>query len=188
MLKDLLAPDLLAVFTGTSVATASVSRGHYYAGPGNKFFEFLWDAGLTGDRRLIPEQDAMLLQFRLGITDLVKGRAASSDALLSTGDYDIPGFINKIESSKPFVVAFNGREVARRVARYLGEPQPPLGLAPWKVANSAAYVLPSSSGSSANPRDFAPRSSKAEWWREFGAWLIQATAKWPAEKKGAATD
>jgi double-stranded uracil-DNA glycosylase len=173
LLSDLLTQDLIVVFTGTSVATASASRGHYYAGSGNKFYEFLWEAGLTGERRLIPEQDSMLLQFRLGITDLVKGLAASSDSLLTSGDFDVPAFVGKIETHTPFVVAFNGKEAARRVARHFGSGDPSLGPAPWKVGSSLAYVLPSSSGASANPRDFAPKSSKVEWWREFGAWLAK---------------
>lgn len=176
MLPDLLAQDLLVVFTGTSVATASASRGHYYAGPGNKFYELLWDSGLTGDRLLDPAQDSMVLQFRVGMTDLVKGKAASSDSLLRSSDFDVPGFVEKIQAHRPFVVAFNGRGAADRVSRYLGEGKASLGLAPWKVGPSLAYVLPSSSGSSADPRDFAPKTSKADWWLEFGSWLRKASA------------
>lgn len=56
MLPDYLEPNLSVVFVGTSVATASAARGHYYAGPGNKFWELLWEAGLTADRMLSPEQ------------------------------------------------------------------------------------------------------------------------------------
>ena len=68
MLPDHLKQGLDVVFVGTSVATASASRGHYYAGPGNKFWEFLWEAGLTGERLLITEQDAMVLEYRIGLT------------------------------------------------------------------------------------------------------------------------
>lgn len=60
-----------------------------------------------------PEQDAMVLDFGIGLTDVVKGRASSSDALLRASDYDVPGFTAKIESHKPFVVAFNGKQAAR---------------------------------------------------------------------------
>lgn len=56
MLPDYLRPRLDVVFVGTSVATTSLSRGHYYSGPGNKFWEFLWDAGLTGERLLVPNR------------------------------------------------------------------------------------------------------------------------------------
>ncbi len=62
VLPDYLTEGLAGVFIGTSVATASASRGCYYAGPGNKFWELLWDAGLTGDRLLQPEKDSTLLR------------------------------------------------------------------------------------------------------------------------------
>jgi TDG/mug DNA glycosylase family protein len=171
MLPDYLQPNLDVVITGTSVATTSAALGHYYSGRGNKAYELMWEAQLTGDRVLLPEQDHTLLGYGVGLTDLVKGRAASSDALLRGGDYDVPGFVAKIEEHKPFVVAFNGLEAARKVASFLGHPAPSLGLAPWKIDESFVYVLPSSSGSSADPRNFAPKSSKQAWWQEFGRWL-----------------
>src|SRR5438067_2015906 len=40
ILPDHLRPGLSIVFCGTAVGTASASRGHYYAGPGNDFWRF----------------------------------------------------------------------------------------------------------------------------------------------------
>lgn len=173
MLPDYLRPGLHVVFVGTSVATASASRGHYYSGPGNKFWEFLWSADLTGERLLVPEQDAMVLDFGIGLTDVVKGRVSSSDSLLRGSDYDVPGFITKIEKFEPFVVAFNGKQAAKKVFTAMRQGDPALGLASWRIAESHVYVLPSSSGSSADPRHYAPKSSKVEWWVELGSWLQQ---------------
>jgi len=113
VLPDYLAPDLAVVFVGTSVGTESASCGHYYSGPGNRFWELLWEAGLTGNRRLVPDQDARVLKYSIGLTDIVKGRASSSDALLQRLDFDVPGFLAKIQKYKPFVVAFNGKEAAK---------------------------------------------------------------------------
>lgn len=170
-LPDYLATGLDAVFVGTSVSTTSAARKHYYSGPGNKFWAFLWEADLTGERLLIPEQDSRILEYRLGLTDLVKGRAASSDTLLTTNDYDVSGFIEKIAAFRPFAVAFNGKEAARRVSRYQGYSEPDLGLADWKLGDAWVYVLPSSSGSSADPRHYEPKESKVAWWQDFGTWL-----------------
>jgi hypothetical protein len=36
------------------------------------------------------------------------------------------------------------------------------------LGSSRVFVLPSSSGADADRRNFAPKSSKAEWWRELG--------------------
>ena len=89
MLPDHLEDNLAVVFVGTSVATASATRGHYYGGPGNKFWELLWEAGLTGERILSPEQGAWVLRYGIGLTDVVKSLAASSDSLLKSTDYDV---------------------------------------------------------------------------------------------------
>lgn len=175
MLPDYLAEGLDAVFVGTSVATASATRGHYYAGPGNKFWRLLWEAGITGERLLVPEQDAQILEYGLGLTDLVKGRAASSDTLLTRNDYDVVGFIEKITTFDPFAVAFNGKEAAKRVSRHLGHGEPTLGLAEWQLGSAEVYVLPSSSGSSADPKHFEPKVSKTAWWQDFGEWLRGST-------------
>lgn len=171
MLPDYLAEDLVAVFVGTSVATASASRRHYYAGPGNKFWQLIADAGITHGQRLTPEQDDTVLGYGIGLTDLVKGRAASSDALLTKSDYDVPGFLRKVEAFRPYSIAFNGKEAARRVARHLNYAAPTLGLLPWRIGPTHLFVLPSSSGASSNPKHFAPKLSKPDWWNDFGGWL-----------------
>lgn len=171
MLPDYIAPGLDVVFVGTSVATASATAGHYYSGPGNKFWEFLWEAGLTGDSILAPKRDSTVIQFRIGLTDIVKGRASSSDALLTATDYDVRGFLQKIDRYQPFVVVFNGKEAAKRVFKTYKWGIPRLGLATSKIQESLVYVLPSSAGSSADPQHFAPKASKVDWWKEFGGWL-----------------
>ncbi len=171
MLPDYLAPNLAVVFVGTAAGERSALRGHYYSGPGNKFWELVWEAGLTGDRILRPERDSEVVSYGFGLTDIAKGVAASTDTKLRAKDYDVSGFLEKIERYRPACVAFNGKTAAGVVAKYLGEPKPGLGPAPFRVAGALVYVLPSSSGSNNDPSRFAPKSSKAAWWREFGEWL-----------------
>ena len=168
MLPDYLKEHLAVVFVGTSVATASAKRGHYYGGPGNKFWQLLRESGLTGDQVLVPEQDSWVLRFGVGLTDIAKHRAASSDALLRSADYEVAGFLAKIEAFAPGVIAFNGKEAARRVLRHLRAPGPRVGLSNVVIESSRVFVLPSSSGANADRRNFAPKASKAEWWRELG--------------------
>jgi TDG/mug DNA glycosylase family protein len=149
----------------------SAARGHCYAGPGNRFWELLWEAGLTGDRILIPEQDAQVLSFGAGLTDVAKAVAASTDSRLRAGDFEVPAFLAKIERFKPGCVAFNGKKAPGIVAKYLRQPVPDHGPTAFTIAGSAGWVLPSSSASNNDPARFAPRATKAEWWREFGGWL-----------------
>jgi len=82
MLPDLLAPNLIVVFVGTSKSTASARAGHYYANPQNMFWNLLEATGLAGDDWIGPTRDKTVLRHSIGLTDLVPGRAASSDALL----------------------------------------------------------------------------------------------------------
>ena len=85
MLPDLLEGNLKGVFVGTAAGERSAARGHYYSGRGNKFWELLWEAGLTGDRILIAEQDSRVLSYSVGLTDIAKGVAASTDTKLRAG-------------------------------------------------------------------------------------------------------
>lgn len=170
MLPDLLRPGLTAVFVGTSVATASAQRGHYYAGRNNAFWRLTWQAGLTGSRPLTPVEDGMLVHFGVGLTDLVKGRAASSDQLLRRADFDVPGFLARIERCAPLALGFNGKKAVHRVFDHLGLPEPAFGPSTHRVGSSAVFVLPSSSGAGNDPRRFAPHT-KTEWWQQFGSWV-----------------
>lgn len=173
MLPDYLEQGLKAVFVGTAAGKLSAARGHYYSGRGNKFWELLWEAGLTGDRMLISEQDNRILSYSVGLTDVAKSVAASTDTKLKAGDYDVPAFLSKIERYKPACVAFNGKTAAGVVAKHLAQPKPELGLASFEIAGMAAYVPPSSSGSNNDPAQFVPKATKAAWWREFGEWLTR---------------
>lgn len=74
MLPDRLAPGLQVLFCGTAAGTASATRGHYYAGPGNRFWGLLAQTGLT-PRLLRPDEDHLMPGFRTGLTDLAKGVA-----------------------------------------------------------------------------------------------------------------
>ena len=179
MLPDHIDHGLTAVFVGSSVATASAANGHYYSGPGNQFWGLLWEAGLTGDEKLVPEQDAMLIKFGLGVTDVVKGRAASTDSLLRPADYDVPAFLRKIETFNPYLVAFNGITVAGKVFRAMNEPNPSLGASRVRIAETKVFVLPSSSGANANPRNFSPKATKAGWWCELGELLRSSGRRLP---------
>src|SRR4051794_23614074 len=95
MLPDLLRPGLRVVFVGTSVSTRSAAAGHYYSNPTNKFWQLLAATGLPAGSPVGAPLDATLPDIGLGLTDLVKRRAASSDALLQGGDYDVPRFLSR---------------------------------------------------------------------------------------------
>jgi len=142
VLPDHLRPRLSVAFCGTAVAKTSATRGHYYAGPGNEFWAYLFRAGFT-PTQLTPEDDARVCDFGIGLTDLAKDVSASFDAGLRS-HYNVAVFVEKVERFALSWVAFHGKEAARVVARHLGTPrQVKLGRQPWQVGGVSVFVLPS---------------------------------------------
>lgn len=164
MLPDILTPGLAIVFVGSAKGERSASVGHYYADGRNQFWRLLFAAGLT-DRVLSPAEDAEVLSFGIGLTDLVATRSASSDSELGSKDYDPHSFLMKVARMPPEVVAFNGKPAAASVARALRHTPPPEGPCGWRVHGARVYRLPSSSG--ANTRSF---EQKVRAWQAFGRW------------------
>ena len=158
ILPDVLAPGLRAVLCGSAAGAVSARVGAPYAGPGNKFWDVLHRVGLT-DRRLEPQEFALLPRYGLGLTDLCK-TASGSDAELPREADDVAGLLAKIERYQPDVVAFVGRRAARVVLRRTVEPGPQLE----RFGRTAVWVLPSTSGAASGHWDEGP-------WERFAASL-----------------
>src|SRR4051812_50156209 len=58
----------------------SAERGHHFARPGNRFWPALHGAGFT-DRLLSPDEDELLLEYGLGVTNLVDRPTRAADEL-----------------------------------------------------------------------------------------------------------
>ncbi|MDN4483066.1 mismatch-specific DNA-glycosylase [Demequina lignilytica] len=167
VLPDLLAPGLRAVFCGTAPGLASAARGHYYAGPGNRFWTFLHDAGIVPEP-LGPEDDARVLAHGIGLTDLVKSMAQSHDRGLP---YDVPALAAKVAAHRPAWIAFTSKEAGTQAARWLGRPRPGLGAQDWTFENARVFVLPSPSGRNQGRAAYDGRTTRLEWWSELGRLL-----------------
>jgi mismatch-specific thymine-DNA glycosylase len=81
ILKDYLKTGLAVVLCGTAAGDRSAARGHFYAGPGNKFWPMLYTIGLTATL-LRPEDDAMVGGHGIGLTDLVKHHSGNDAYIL----------------------------------------------------------------------------------------------------------
>ena len=134
------------------------------------FWSLLEATGLTGEEWVGPSRDQTVVEYGVGLTDLVGGRGASSDAQLRSGDFDVPGFVAKVTKFGPKVVAFNGRKATETLARHLGHPLPPEGPIDWTIEDSLAYRLPSSSSANA-AGGFASKRAK---WAAFGKWVRES--------------
>ena len=118
VLPDLLRPGLRVVICGSAAGAVSAARGAYYAGPGNKFWRILAEVGLT-PRRLDPGEFREVLNFGIGLTDLVKTHSGS-DAVLPREANDVAGLIARIRSVRPRLIAFNGKRAAAAFYRQIG--------------------------------------------------------------------
>lgn len=143
-LPDLLAPGLRLVFCGTAASDASAARGAYYAGPGNRFWPVLHEAGFT-PRRLVPAEFPRLLDWGIGLTDLAK-HASGVDSRLRSGDFDPMRLTAAIRLFAPAALAFTSQRAA---AVFLGA-TPRFGRQPDLPGLPAVFVLPSTSGNNAH--------------------------------------
>jgi TDG/mug DNA glycosylase family protein len=157
VLPDLLRPGLRVVICGSAAGAVSAARGAYYAGPGNKFWRILAEVGLT-PRQLDPCEFREVLNFGIGLTDLVKTHSGS-DAVLPREANDVAGLIARIRSVCPSLIAFNGKRAA---AAFYGRSGRDVGYGPGApVADfPPIWVLPSTSGAACGSWSDAP-------WRQF---------------------
>jgi TDG/mug DNA glycosylase family protein len=79
-IPDVIASGLRVLFCGINPSLYSAAVGHHFARPGNRFWPALLGAGFT-DRLLSPFEDALLLERRLGCTNLVAQATARADEL-----------------------------------------------------------------------------------------------------------
>lgn len=140
---DVLGPDLAVLFCGINPGRMSGALGQHFARPGNRFWKVLFAAGFT-DRVLTPAEQRLLLEYRLGVTNLVDRTTASaaevSAAELAEGALRLDG---KVGRWRPAWVAVLG-VVAFRQA--FGRPRANIGPQEERIGSAGIWVLPNTSG------------------------------------------
>ena len=110
-LTDILRPGLDVIFIGAAASLNSAREGHWYAGPTNKFYLLLHQAGFT-PRQLRPEEDVDLPNFGIGLTCLHKFSASSANHLLPVPTSEQRQTVGtKIETFAPRFACCNGKDV-----------------------------------------------------------------------------
>jgi len=162
-LPDYLKPGLQVVFVGFNPGDRSSRIGHYYAGRGNQFWNFLFESGLV-PTPLQPEDDHRVLEFGIGLTDVVKRWSKSSNDLRSA-DFEggVPALRTKLRTAAPQVVAFNGKVAYEK---FSGRPTQ-LGWRRECVEGARVFVLPSTSGRNGSLR----RVEKLAYFERLGRWV-----------------
>jgi TDG/mug DNA glycosylase family protein len=130
----------------------------YYARPGNKFWRTLFEVGLTLVQ-LEPSEYEKLLEYKIGLTDLVKGKSGM-DKVLSQGDFGSAVLLQKVETYQPRYLCFNGKRAAQEFLLRKVD----YGLQPETIGSTRIFIAPSTSGA-------ANRFWNVEIWRELARLL-----------------
>jgi double-stranded uracil-DNA glycosylase len=153
-LPDVIAPGLRVLFCGINPGLYSTAIGHHFGRPGNRFWKALHASGFT-PRLFSPDEDAALLAYGLGITNLCPRTTASADELtadeLARGAREL---VAKAARYRPRIVAVLGIRAYR-----LGFDQADatIGRQSAPMAGAVTWVLPNPSGLNAHyrPADLA---------------------------------
>ena len=107
-LPDYLTENLDIVFVGLNPGLYSAQVGHYFANKVNRFWEALSASGLVPDP-VGPEDDARLMAWGIGLTDVVK-RPTSGIHEVSNREFrrGAKALREKIIQYAPRIVCFNG--------------------------------------------------------------------------------
>lgn len=165
-LKDVVAPNLRALFVGINPGLRSAALGHNFAGKGNPFWRLLFAAGLT-DRSVSPEEEGELLAYGLGITNVCarpsRSAAELSRAELAAGAKQLQ---RRVRRYRPRAVVFVGLTIYKQI--FGREATPGAGAKPQTFGGAPLFVVPNPSGLNAS---FPGFQSKLVWFEALKEWL-----------------
>ena len=162
---DLVEKDLIVLFAGINPGLYTAAIGRHFGRPGNRFWPALYAGGFT-PRLFSPFESDLLLDLKLGITNVVDRATARADEL--TNDELRAGgkrLETKVKRLRPTVVAFVGIGPYRIVS---GIKDARVGLQENPFGGSHAWVLPNPSGLNAH---YQP-AALAQLFGDLRTWAI----------------
>jgi double-stranded uracil-DNA glycosylase len=157
-LPDYLATNLDVVFVGINPGAYSARVGHYFARKQNSFWTALNQSGLVPET-LTPEDDGRMVEFGLGLTDIVKrptpNASQVSDAEFAQGGQALRA---KLEPLAPRVICFNGLHGYRKAFDRTAQ----LGAQDVQWGRSRLFIIPSTS-----PANAGYRKEIVNWFRQL---------------------
>jgi len=165
-LPDIIAPDLLLLFVGINPGLRSAEIGHHFGGRTNPFWRLLAASGLT-PTLIAPEDDRLLLDHRLGLTNLcARPSRAASELTRDELAAGARALTRKVARYRPSAVALVGITLYRQV--FVHGATPGAGAKPERIADRPVFVVPNPSGLNASFPGFAP---KLVWFEALRIWL-----------------
>ena len=152
-LTDAIEPGVRVLLVGINPGVMSAQTGHHFAGPTNRFWGLLYEAGIVPEP-ITHEDDVRLPEWGIGMTNLVARPTPGIDTL-SPIEYQEGWRIleKKIERFRPEIVAFVGVTMYRALWRVLGHVEAPVikpGFQNATVHGARLFVLPNPSGRNAH--------------------------------------
>ena len=169
-LPDYLRPGLELVLVGINPGLRSAEVGHHFAGPTNRFWDLLYDSGIT-PRRLSYEEDSLVLDFGIGITNIAD-RPTRSTADLGKEDFlrGRRALARKMTRFRPACIGFVGLTAYRE---FRGSRSPvQCGFQEQLIEGADVFVLPNPSGRNAH----YSYQDMLRSWRELARRLRRACA------------
>jgi double-stranded uracil-DNA glycosylase len=162
-LPDYLGPGMRLLLVGINPSVYSVRQGHYFARKTSRFWPAFSRSRLSaavraaiGRAYLGPEDDARLLAFGIGFTDVVKVPSANAAQVTPALFAEwAPILRERIEQIQPRVAAFQGVTAYRAFERYaLGESKSVAGLGAQArvIGRTRLFVVPNPSPANAHVR------------------------------------
>ena len=146
-IPDVIADGLNVLFVGINPGLYSGATGHHFARPGNRFWPALHKSGFT-PRQLSPAQQRELLDYRLGVTNIVARTTARADELSTAELREGARRLTELARRyRPRFVAVLGVTAYRAAFE---RPQATVGEQPVHIGQSRAWVLPNPSGLNAH--------------------------------------
>jgi len=150
-IADHMKHNLSILFIGFNPSLRSGEVGHHYANPRNRFWQILYQAGIT-PRLYHPEEDGDLLELGYGFTNIVSRPTRGAEDILpeeyQEGRQELR---RKLALYQPSIACFVGKGV---YTQYSQRKQAPWGFQEEPVTPGIhEFVAPSSSGLVRIPMD-----------------------------------
>lgn len=146
-LADVIAPGLRVLFCGINPGLMSAATGHHFARPGNRFWPALHRSGFT-PRQLLPAEQDELLEYGLGITNVVARPSAAAAELgreeLVAGGKELEEKVRRFGPDWLAVVGITAYRAA------FDEPKATLGRQDRLIGTTKVWGLPNPSGLNAH--------------------------------------
>jgi len=142
-IPDIIAPDLAVLFCGINPGLWSGALGQHFARPGNRFWPALHRSGFI-PHQLAPDEQADLLSYGLGVTNLVPRTTARADELtreeMTTGAERLCLLAMEYAPAWVAVVGVTAYRIGFQ------RPHATVGQQAERIADARIWVLPNPSG------------------------------------------